>query len=66
MSKLQLESQIVTRVAGPLRAELDAAAQEAGEDLSALVRRVLGEWAAARIIVRSNPVTAQPMREQTQ
>lgn len=43
------DAQITFRVPNPLRAELAAAAREAGLDLSELVRSILSEWATRRV-----------------
>jgi hypothetical protein len=52
---MRLEDRIVIRLAAPLREELTAAAKEAGEELSATVRRVLVEYAARRVTARGGP-----------
>jgi hypothetical protein len=59
MSKhVHFEEQIVLRVAKPLRDELEAAAQADGRPLSNQIRKVLTDYAARRIIKRSNAGTA--------
>jgi hypothetical protein len=52
MPKLVLDQQIVVRIAEPLRTELEAAAEQDGRVLSSMVRRVLVDWAARRVIER--------------
>jgi hypothetical protein len=50
------DKQLVVRVSGPLRTELEAAAQQDCRPLSSMVRRVLIGWLAQRgVIERDRP-----------
>ncbi len=50
--QIHLEEQLVVRIARPLRAELESAAQDDGRVLSNQVRKILVDFAAARVIDR--------------
>jgi hypothetical protein len=53
MSK-HFEEQIVVRLARPLREELESAAQADGRPLSNQVRKILIDFATARVVARTN------------
>jgi hypothetical protein len=53
MSQTVREEQLVVRVAGPLRQQLETAAQQDGRTLSSMVRRILLDWAAAQVSDRA-------------
>jgi hypothetical protein len=53
----RFEARLSLNVTGELRAELEAAAMQAGELVSDVARRVLVEWAAARVMARGGPAT---------
>jgi hypothetical protein len=53
MSQTVREEQLVVRVAGPLRQQLETAAQQDGRTLSSMVRRILLDWAAAQVSGRA-------------
>jgi hypothetical protein len=50
--QIHFQDQLVVRVAKPLRAELESAAQDDGRVLSNQVRKILIDFAAARVIDR--------------
>jgi hypothetical protein len=55
MSKpVHFEDQIVVRVAKPLRDELEIAARADGRPLASQVRKILTDFAAARILERAS------------
>lgn len=55
MSKsVRFEEQLVIRVAKPLREELEAAAMADGRPLSNQIRKVLTEFATARVLSRTS------------
>jgi hypothetical protein len=60
MSKVHRDEQIVIRVATPLKRELEAAAAADEHDLSGLVRKVLIDFAAKRIVLRESAAAGVP------
>jgi transposase-like protein len=53
----RFDARLNMNVSAELRAELDAAAKQSGELMSAVARRVLVEWATARVVARGSPAT---------
>ena len=58
MSRIKRDDQIVIRVAKPLRAELESAAQEDGRELSNQIRKILIDFATRRVIDRNSAEAA--------
>jgi predicted HicB family RNase H-like nuclease len=52
------DDQITLRLAGSLRAELERAAAEDGRSLSNLIRAVLADFAAQRVVDRATQAAA--------
>jgi hypothetical protein len=60
MSKhIHFEEQLVIRIAKPLRAELESAAQADGRPLSNQIRLILTNFAVARVLDRTNAGAAR-------
>ena len=60
MSKhIHFEEQLVIRIAKPLRDELESAAQADGRPLSNHVRKILIDFATARVLGRTNAGAAR-------
>jgi hypothetical protein len=55
----RFDSRLTIKLSGELRTELEAAAKQAGEELSATVRKVLVEYAARRVTSRGGPAVEQ-------
>jgi transposase-like protein len=51
----RFDARLNMNVPAELRAELDAAAKQSGELISDVARRVLVDWATARVVDRGGP-----------